>query len=421
MTLAYLIIILVVFQLFFYVGRLLKHDGIYIDYWLLSILTTILPCLLVYPYAGDEGNIAAVGDSLYDIKKYLSEAFGIVVIGYFSMWMGKCIYDRFVSSRGLSKFDKKVYFVISSSKCRKMLVLLYAPFILIIFCIGIINLGSDIRVIAGRSSLLRIVYNIASTTYPMFMSVILAFYFQTKNHRYLLWLFFMFGLSLLFSARSLSFGVWMNAFLFYVITKGKNIKLMKIILAFCLIISGVFWLGFFRNGEVFSLKKMYFDVIYGNTFSDIRDFAWILSGWDHELLLGKTYFSGLMSFIPSSFWDFRAEWSWGHISCKLAGLIIDDDSFHGGLRGTIFAEPYLNFGYIGVIIFSNIYGFYLEKINRKVKRFIKEGNFIYAYSSMFKSSFLFLIMISAASFKLYSVLLPILLLYEIKHKKHDIR
>lgn len=92
------------------------------------------------------------------------------------------------------------------------------------------------------------------------------------------------------------------------------------------------------------------DLIYGNTFCDIRDGGLILYGFENntnsEWAMGRTYLSALLSFIPSSFIDLRLEWDWGRYSTTaLLGW-----KNHPGLRGGWSMEGYLNFGLLGVVI-----------------------------------------------------------------------
>lgn len=92
------------------------------------------------------------------------------------------------------------------------------------------------------------------------------------------------------------------------------------------------------------------NLIYGNTFCDIRDGGMILYGFDkntqNEWAMGRTYLSAVLSFIPSSLSQLRLKWDWGRYStATLLGW-----KNHPGLRGGWAMEGYLNFGIIGVIL-----------------------------------------------------------------------
>lgn len=136
-----------------------------------------------------------------------------------------------------------------------------------------------------------------------------------------------------------------------------------IILCVFICLAGLMMSGV-RNGSQTSLTSILDEMIYGNTFSDVRDGAFILKGWEESglgYLFGKTYGAGLLSFIPSSISAFRLKWAWGRFSTTMLFGWVD----HTGLRGGNSMEAYLNFGWFGVIVASMIQGFltgYIENI-----------------------------------------------------------
>lgn len=103
-------------------------------------------------------------------------------------------------------------------------------------------------------------------------------------------------------------------------------------------------------GDLTAIERL----LFGNNFSEIRDFAWILSGWDGALFGGKTLVAGVLSLLPSAASDFRTDWSWGRVTLRLSGLseFTSAASGHAGLRPTIFGEWFMNFGMLGVITLS---------------------------------------------------------------------
>ena len=101
------------------------------------------------------------------------------------------------------------------------------------------------------------------------------------------------------------------------------------------------------------------ELLYGNQFSDLRDFAWILSGFDGNYVLGKTYLAGFTPFVPSYLSDFRTEWGWGRWSTDVAGI---NDYAHGGLRPPIFGEIFFNFGYPGLLVLCPLIGFLFARL-----------------------------------------------------------
>jgi oligosaccharide repeat unit polymerase len=114
-------------------------------------------------------------------------------------------------------------------------------------------------------------------------------------------------------------------------------------------------------------------LLFGNNLSDLRDFAWILSGMHDQFLWGKTYLAGYLSFIPSYLWDFRIEYSIGRVTPALAGM---DPFGHGGLRPPIFGEMYVNFGLPGVGFGALLYGYMVGRVMIWVSGRVREpGNY----------------------------------------------
>jgi hypothetical protein len=101
------------------------------------------------------------------------------------------------------------------------------------------------------------------------------------------------------------------------------------------------------------------DVFYGNNLSDLRDFAWVLSGLFDERFHGLTYLAGYFSFVPSFLSDFRTEMAIGRVTAMLAGL---DPTKHAGMRLPMFGETYLNFDWPGVVLAGIVFGFGLRTI-----------------------------------------------------------
>lgn len=102
--------------------------------------------------------------------------------------------------------------------------------------------------------------------------------------------------------------------------------------------------------------------VYGNQFSDVRDLAWILSGYDGKLLLGKSYMAGYTPFIPSAYWDYRRKWGLGDWTVRRAGL---DPRHHSGLRGGLFSELYFNFGFLVALVGAALVGLMIGVIIRQ--------------------------------------------------------
>ena len=139
----------------------------------------------------------------------------------------------------------------------------------------------------------------------------------------------------------------------------KTIVILFIVLLAGLLLTAV------RSGSSVNIASMITEFIYGNTFSDMRDGAFILSGYDQmfhgQYLWGRTYLAGILSIIPSGISPFMVEWRWGRFSTSM----LFGWSDHFGLRGGNAMEAYLNFGILGVCLFSVVQGLlngFFEKI-----------------------------------------------------------
>ncbi len=119
------------------------------------------------------------------------------------------------------------------------------------------------------------------------------------------------------------------------------------------------WLRSRHNEPFFVDFDLVDRLLYGNNLSDMRDFAWILSGWDGTFFHGNTLLAGVLSLLPAAWSDFRTEWGWGRVTLRLTGLseyTIASHS-HAGLRPLIFGEWFMNFGLPGIIVLGAFFGF----------------------------------------------------------------
>jgi len=163
-----------------------------------------------------------------------------------------------------------------------------------------------------------------------------------------------------------------------------------------------------RKGAKIDANFVIQEMMYGNTFSDMRDGAFILKAFNKlyktHFLLGKTYGAALISFVPSRFSGFRQMWTWGRFSTdRLLGW-----KNHFGLRGGYIMEPYFNFGIPGIIIFPVLQGFILGKLEFFFHKLMIEshsdlkGN-IYLVIHLF-STFMTLITYSSSFYNFYTEL-----------------
>jgi hypothetical protein len=128
-----------------------------------------------------------------------------------------------------------------------------------------------------------------------------------------------------------------------------------------------FYLGSVRSGEysfTAFLPKFFFLLFFGDNFSDLRDFAWVYTNWDHVPWAGKTYLAAVLSFVPRFASQFRDTWGMGVATASTVGF---DPQVHPGLRPGAFGESYFNFGLLGVIAIGLMLGIVLRKVDTDVK------------------------------------------------------
>jgi oligosaccharide repeat unit polymerase len=158
------------------------------------------------------------------------------------------------------------------------------------------------------------------------------------------------------------------------------------------------------NDSVDILQTVSYQIFYGNNFSDFRDYAWILSGFDGHFYHGMTYLAGYMALVPSFISEFRNDFRMGIITSTLAGL---DPQFHAGLRPTLFGEAYLNFGISGVVFIATLFGYYFGKLqmwvhdnlqpNRMGLRKVACGyiSFLFLFNAVFTPGFYYVYVVVA--------------------------
>jgi hypothetical protein len=86
---------------------------------------------------------------------------------------------------------------------------------------------------------------------------------------------------------------------------------------------------------------------------EVRDLAWTLNRLDGEKLDGTTFAQALIP-LPSIASDWSAKHSLRAISTRLIG--VDQTGQSGGLRLTLMGEGFINFGYLGAIAVSFLWG-----------------------------------------------------------------
>jgi oligosaccharide repeat unit polymerase len=175
-----------------------------------------------------------------------------------------------------------------------------------------------------------------------------------------------FGL-VFFGARSNIASIYINILLCYLIRLRAKVSLLKLASMISVILLTGLYLGNVRSGQ-YSLGDFFaflaVALLYGNNFSDLRDFAWVDALWNHQLWMGKTYLAALTAFVPRFASEFRDTWGTGAATATTLGL---DPHVHPGVRPGSFGESYFNFGLLGVIVVGFAIGVIWRRVDIDVK------------------------------------------------------
>ena len=389
--------LILIFSLLYNWYKYNKVDKLKINYWYLFIFKYFFFNLLImYPFNSSYHNRYSVGHLVVAIDKFVDTAFCISIIGYFSFLIGGYFYRKVLMKRVVNKdffsFELFVQNNINSSITTYLMYSISLFLILIVLYFSTSNgFMFNPRYYFLSNSDVRPFYNLTLALFPI--SVIFiglrCINFPSKINITLLLIILFFSMFLGTRAAILE-PILILLFLFY-LKKSENVNYFHVI-------GIVFFLLFLAitisnlRGKGASEGAAFQEIFFGNHFSDTRDFAWILTFFDFESWLGNTYFSGIITFIPRKFSEFREEWAWGVYSSKLIG--VSDPTFPG-LRPGFFGEMYFNFGIIGVILLGFISG---NLVNHMNLRILNEYNTSRDVIKMYSYTILsFLVMSSALS------------------------
>jgi hypothetical protein len=101
----------------------------------------------------------------------------------------------------------------------------------------------------------------------------------------------------------------------------------------------------------------------GDNLIDLRDGSWVLSKWDFEPMMGKTYLGGAFSMVPSGIFPQKKQWHLGLTGVRIVGM---PEEKHFGLRMTFFGEAFLNFGWTGIVLLGTLLGSLYAVVLRQI-------------------------------------------------------
>lgn len=359
---------------FFLWYRSYRRTGNRIDYWnLFCLMNIFVPILLLYPFSASFLNFISVGADVVYIDQFVDQAFIISALGYISMLVGKSL--SFDAPGKLSYFEKiisdnlhsKIFFHFLTAG--NFLVLIIAFYLTAAYGDYVFNLRALHFILPSWSAPLNFIIS-----YVMYSLTFVGLHMiYEKTWADYLNIVCLIIVAILLGTRVVLVSPLLTIVMFLLLVQ-PSLKLTHCVFGLILLFCFTIFLSLLRadtaTGNVtYSFLSFFAEILYGNTFSDLRDFSWVLTGFHDDFLYGKTYLSGIFSMIPSSWWDFRDTYGIGKITNYYAGIQFE----HFGIRIGVFGEPYLNFGWAGVVAVGLILGYLLNRVNKQMIQFTKQN------------------------------------------------
>jgi oligosaccharide repeat unit polymerase len=352
--------------------------GYRFDFWHAQLfLAFVFPNMLLLPFATNEMNRVILGNDFDAVTAAVPSVFLITLVGYFATLLGGTLW-RLRTNLGVRKLIAETLSVVP--RCSMMLMSTRSVLVfqaLLCLCLQAVVLavyfaksgfGFDLRAFTFANPMLRPVAQTASAYSVLIASHCLARYVDKKEKILLACTVSLtFGL-VFFGARSSLFAIYLGVLTCYLVKLRGRLRLVWLFLVAALVLSAAFYLGNVRAGQ-YSLIDFYasiaFLLLYGNNFSDLRDFAWVYSAWDHVFWGGKTYLAAVFPFVPRAISQFRDTWGIGVVTASTAGF---DPQLHPGLRPGYFGEGFFNFGLPGVVLVGLLVGLLTRRADIDTKK-----------------------------------------------------
>lgn len=391
-TLANYVAAFFIFHFFWSYYRNCYRKGYRIDYWHLSLFQMLFVTSVMLPFNRSPLNVIAFGPIL--LKRalpWVNQAFLISALGYGSVILGGSLW-RVKLNLGI----RKAYSDLLNQPVRVALLLLRSPRLLMLSGMGCFLmmcaiLGVYFRVAGFGFNLesllivrpeLRPVAQFAAFIAITVGGLALGRYEIRRERSMLVITLLLAGALIFYGARDFLLAIIQLPLLVWMIRRRTRLKLVYLV--------GIFGFGLFSSVFLdalrhhnLSLSRVVLNagmsIAFGNSFSDTRDFALVLSFWNHTYFAGKTYLAGLLAFIPRFLLPFRDHWSLGVVTATMAGF---SPMEHPGLRVGSSGEAYLNFGIPAVIVLGVAVGSVMKLVDMRVKEAITHDPYdvrVYAY------------------------------------------
>jgi oligosaccharide repeat unit polymerase len=352
--------------------------GYRIDFWHAQLfLMCVFPNMLMLLFARNELNRLVLGQNFAAVVAVIPSVFLLTLLGYLAILVGGSLW-RLQLGLGIRNATIRVLDVVP--QCSMMFmssrsIMVFQALLCLVLQILILSIyfaqsgfGFDLREYTFVNPTLRPVALVISSYSIVVASHCLARYIDTKERILLICTLLLTVGMVFFGARSNILSIYINILLCYLVRLRGKISLFRLTIMIAIIIMVALYLGNVRRGN-YSLSEFFgllvAALLFGNTFSDLRDFGWVYAFWDHEFWIGKTYLAALTSFVPRFASEFRDTWGLGVATATTLGL---DPHVHPGVRPGVFGEGFFNFGLVGVVGVGLMIGIIVRRVDIDVKR-----------------------------------------------------
>jgi oligosaccharide repeat unit polymerase len=347
-------------------GALVTVPSYVVAFWF------VLPVLLQYPFTFSPANTLATGVAAYDAYTgEIDRALLVSVVGMAAFALAFAALPKEPRPSAFTLFVGRAFSALSHPGLLWASSLGVSALFVFLALTGLLG-AEGMRNRAMEAPVLRPFFNAAAAILPLLIGAVLLA--ASERRRVLLWVLVavLFLPAVLTGSRAIAFGGVMSYALTVLCYRSlrrelRTRRLIALLPIAAVVLFLVFYLADARVGQYnpfVTFAGLGYHLFYGNNFSDLRDFAWILAYWDGELLAGRTQLAGVMGFIPAILSPFRTSWSWGRVSLDIVGLGTREvDAAHPGLRPGMFGEPYLNFGLLGVAASGLLLGYFAVRLH----------------------------------------------------------
>jgi hypothetical protein len=397
------------------------RKGYNMDVWHFTLLYDVFVIHVMLPFSRSDLNAFALG--VWNIRRtqdHVTESYLISALGYICIVLGGSLWRIHLGFGIRQLFSRIIELPARGSLLllRSRVLLIAHAAIVVAIMVGVLlyyfkadGFGFNLRKFLLVNTALRPIAQFSAFYAVLIGSYSLARLYEYRERSMMVVVSLIVVGLLFYGERGNIAGLASMTVLVFFLRRGRKLNLLRLGMGICCAFVLVSALDALRNGG-FSLHSMaagfVISTFYGNSFSDTRDFALVLSYWDGHYLLGKTYLAGLIAFVPRFLSSFRDTWSYGVVTATIAGL---NPKEHPGLRIGIVGEAFLNFGVLGVCLLGLFIGAASRLIDLRMKQSValQPRADMRAYSYMVIGTVVAAFQNSSSSSTLYSVLLVLLI------------